>query len=142
HREVWEYLLEKQFRYPRNPFIPPFKKPIRPDKPRNIAVAEFETVDSGFLGFPTPTVLRIVAREWQREVYLWGDDSDVDAIQELLLSFRTRGYLIIFRFGNERDLRILCQRYIKGFVARGYKCQPISAGSDLIGVRMSKNRHS
>lgn len=142
HRKIWNYLLDNQMRYPRNVFIPPFKRPVRADKRRNIAVAEFEAMESITLGFPQPFRLRIITREWRREVDLYGTDDDIETIRSVLFSFRTRGYLIIFRFGNTRDLRIFATRYAAGLVDIGFSIQPINAGSELIAIKVRKNNHT
>lgn len=142
HKEIWQYLIDNKMNYPDGTFVPPFRKPEKNDKPRRISVAQFDATESNILGFPRVIRLRVCDGGSQYEIPLLGDRNPARSIERVLFTFSRRGWLTVFPTGNTTDFRIMAQQYIVPLLHKGYRIQPINAGSELIALKVQKGKHT
>jgi hypothetical protein len=139
---AWQWLADRQLRYPTGGYMPPFGPTKRVETARPITVFSF-------LAEPT------AENPGWRATHLAIDDGRAPGIVELpsgeqgaenfvraVCTHRARSTLVVCLNGARFGFHLLLRQIGSDLVAKGWAIRPVVAGTSLRMVKLSKDRHT
>lgn len=142
HRAPWQWLLDREHVYPPLQNVAPWKRGVRKDRPRALAMVAFGT---GAVRGNDTTIPRwlAVADGDRRGVVPVDNTPDGAALvaSELFTSARSRTLYVVPE-GGTHYLHGVLRWWGPAWMAAGYRIQPVVSRSVLIVLRVTKGRNA
>jgi len=142
HRDVWQWLLDREHVYPTDQNVAPWKAGKRKDQPRPLAMVGFGVGLVRADGITHPTWWAI--RDADRFTCSATDETPEAAgllASELFTPKRSRTIYLVPE-GGTHFLHGVLRWYVPHWIAAGYRVQPVVSRSILIVLRVTKGRNA
>jgi hypothetical protein len=141
HREAWDWLLDRIPWYPRERRYHAWKKAIRKDRWRPIAMVGVTVVNGPVDHNLFPTGIQLWTPERSETVHLEGEATDAATVAGVLFTRKTRGHSLVCLYGAALDLNGMLRWWARSWVEQGFSIVPIISGTHVRAIIVRQGRH-